>query len=45
MTSDWREPPHLDPESSLTGTLYEGFPAVADYVVATPDAGCSRGPE
>ena len=38
VTSDWREPPHPDPESSLTGTLYEGYPAVADYVVATPDA-------
>ena len=43
VTSDWREPPHLDPESSLTGTLYEGFPAVADYVVATPDAWMFQG--
>ena len=38
VTSDWREPPHPEPESSLTGTLYEGYPAVADYVVAAPDA-------
>ena len=38
VTSDWREPPDPDPESSVTGTLYEGFPTVADYVVATPDA-------
>ena len=38
VTSDWREPPHPDPESSLIGTLYEGFPAIADYVVHTPDA-------
>ena len=38
VTSDWREPPHPDPESSLIGTLYEGFPAIAEYVVASPDA-------
>ena len=36
VTSDWREPPHPDPESSLTGTLYESNPASAAYVVATP---------
>jgi hypothetical protein len=38
VTSDWREPPNPDPESSLTGTLYESNPADADYVVASPDA-------
>ena len=38
VTSDWREPPHPDPESSLTGTLYESNPVSAAYVVATPDA-------
>ncbi len=38
VTSDWREPPDPDPESSVIGTLYEGYPTVADYVVATPDA-------
>jgi hypothetical protein len=43
VTSDWREPPHPDPESSVIGTLYEGFPTVADYVVATPDAWVFRG--
>jgi len=37
VTSDWREPPRPDPESSLIGTLYEGYPAVASYVVAAPD--------
>ena len=26
VTSDWREPPDPDPESSLTGTLYESNP-------------------
>jgi hypothetical protein len=38
VTNNFRSPPDPDPESSLTGTLYEGFPTVADYVVATPDA-------
>jgi hypothetical protein len=38
VTNDFRAPPDPDPESSLTGTLYEGFPTVADYVVAAPDA-------
>ena len=38
VTTDWREPPYPDPESSLTGTLYESNPATAAYVVATPDS-------
>jgi hypothetical protein len=38
VTSDWREPPHPDPESSLTGTLYESNPVSAAYVVASPHA-------
>ncbi len=38
VTSDWREPPDPSPESSLIGTLYEGYPAVASYVVAAPDS-------
>jgi hypothetical protein len=38
VTSDWREPPNPDPESSLIGTLYEGYPAIADFVVYAPDA-------
>ncbi len=38
VTNDFREPPDPDPESSVTGTLYESYPTVADYVVATPDA-------
>ena len=38
VTSDWRDRRTRDPESSVTGTLYESFPAVADYVVAS--AGC-----
>jgi hypothetical protein len=38
VTDDWRDPPSPDPESSLTGTLYESFPAISDYVVASPDS-------
>jgi hypothetical protein len=38
VTSDWREPPDPDPESSLTGTLYEGYPVDADFVVASPNS-------
>jgi hypothetical protein len=38
VTSDWREPPNPDPESSLTGTLYESNPTSAAYVVASPHA-------
>jgi N,N-dimethylformamidase beta subunit-like, C-terminal len=38
VTSDWREPPHQDPESSVIGTLYESNPTSADFVVATPGA-------
>ena len=38
VTSDWRGAPHPDPESSLIGTIYEGYPVNADYVVASPDS-------
>jgi hypothetical protein len=38
VTSDWREPPDPDPESSLTGTLYESNPANADFIVASPNS-------
>jgi hypothetical protein len=38
VTSDWREPPNPDPESSLTGTLYESNPTAANFVVASPDS-------
>ncbi len=43
VTTDWREPPHPDPESSVIGTLYEGYPAVAEFVVASPDAWMFKG--
>jgi hypothetical protein len=38
VTSDWREPPNPDPESSLTGTKYESNPVDADYIVVSPDS-------
>ncbi len=38
VTSDWREPPDPDPESSVIGTIYEGFPTNAPYVVHEPGA-------
>ncbi|MEV6837816.1 N,N-dimethylformamidase beta subunit family domain-containing protein [Streptomyces sp. NPDC051133] len=33
VTTDYRLPPAPDPESSLTGVLYEGYPVDAPYVV------------
>jgi hypothetical protein len=36
VTSDWRGAPAPDPESSLIGTVYEGYPANAAYVVTSP---------
>jgi hypothetical protein len=38
VTNDWREPPEPNPESSMTGTLYESNPTNAAYVVAAPDS-------
>jgi hypothetical protein len=38
VTSDFREPPVPDPESSLIGTIYEGYPANAAYEVVSPDS-------
>ncbi|MFF2331657.1 MULTISPECIES: N,N-dimethylformamidase beta subunit family domain-containing protein [unclassified Streptomyces] len=36
-TNDFRNPPAADPESSLTGVLYEGYPVDAPYVVHASD--------
>lgn len=36
-TNDFRQPPAADPESPLTGVLYEGYPTDAPYVVHAPD--------
>ncbi len=35
-TTDFRHRPGADPESSLTGVIYEGFPVDAPYVVGAP---------
>jgi hypothetical protein len=43
VTNDWREPPAADPESSLTGTFYEGFPAAGSWTVADPNFWALRG--
>jgi hypothetical protein len=36
-TTDYRLPPDPDPESSMTGVIYEGYPVDAPYVVLKPD--------
>ncbi|MET8766793.1 N,N-dimethylformamidase beta subunit family domain-containing protein [Streptomyces sp. NPDC004658] len=37
VTTDFRQAPAPDPESSLTGVLYEGYPTDAPYVVHAAD--------
>jgi hypothetical protein len=37
-TTDFRSGPGADPESSLTGTSYEGYPVDAAYVVSSPSS-------
>jgi hypothetical protein len=37
VSTDFRSDPAPDPESSMTGVLYEGFPVDAPYVVRNPD--------
>jgi hypothetical protein len=43
VTSDWRDAPNPDPESSLIGTVYEGYPVDAAFVVSAPDSWVYRG--
>jgi hypothetical protein len=43
VTSDWREPPNSDPESSLIGTIYEGYPVDASFVVSAPKSWVYQG--
>jgi hypothetical protein len=43
VTSDWREPPNPDPESSVIGTIYEGYPTISDFVVESPSAWMFKG--
>ncbi len=38
VTNDYREPPDPNPESSMTGVLYESNPVDAPYVVASPES-------
>jgi hypothetical protein len=38
VTNDYPAPPDPNPEQSLIGTQYGGFPAIADFVVTAPDA-------
>ncbi|WP_345698668.1 N,N-dimethylformamidase beta subunit family domain-containing protein [Kitasatospora terrestris] len=35
-TTDFRSPPGADPESSLLGVIYDGYPVDAPYVVTEP---------
>jgi hypothetical protein len=43
VTSDWREPPNSDPESTLIGTVYEGYPVDAPFVVSSASSWVYRG--
>jgi hypothetical protein len=43
VTSDWREPPNSDPESTLIGTVYEGYPVDAPFVVSAAKSWVYRG--
>jgi hypothetical protein len=43
VTSDWRDPPSSDPESTLIGTLYEGYPVDASFVVSSPSSWVYQG--
>jgi N,N-dimethylformamidase beta subunit-like protein len=43
VTSDWREPPNSDPESTLIGTMYEGYPVDAPFVVSAPGSWVYQG--
>ena len=43
VTSDWRDGPDPDPESSLIGTVYEGYPVNASFVVSSPRSWVFKG--
>jgi hypothetical protein len=43
VTSDWREPPNSDPESTLIGTVYEGYPVDAPFVVSSASSWVYQG--
>ena len=43
VTSDWRDAPNSDPESTLIGTIYEGYPVDAPFVVSSADSWVYKG--
>jgi hypothetical protein len=43
VTSDWRDTPNSEPESTLIGTIYEGYPVDAPLVVSSPRSWVYRG--
>jgi hypothetical protein len=43
VTNDYREPPDPQPESAVTGVLYESNPVDAAYVVVSPDSWLFQG--
>ncbi len=43
VTSDWRDAPNSDPESTLIGTIYEGYPVDAPFVVSSPSSWVYQG--
>jgi hypothetical protein len=43
VTSDWRDAPSSEPESTLIGTLYEGYPVDAPLVVSAPHSWVYQG--
>jgi hypothetical protein len=43
VTSDWRDAPNPDPESTLIGTVYEGYPVDAPFVVSSPSSWVYKG--
>jgi hypothetical protein len=43
VTTDWRAAPHPDPESTLIGTIYEGYPADAPFVVSSASSWVYQG--
>jgi hypothetical protein len=43
VTSDWRDAPDPDPESTLIGTIYEGYPVDAPLVISSPKSWVFKG--
>ncbi len=43
VTSDWRDAPNPDPESTLIGTVYEGYPVDAPLVVSSASSWVYQG--